>query len=462
MPKKFLNLVLVMALMLTAFAFSVSAQDTERITFWSDQFQPERVVRQQAIIDAFEAENPGVEVELVVMDENLMDQLMVLNVAAGTPPDVVLHPLTLTAKWYDQGLLDAEFATRVIESLGEDTFAPGSLDLIRTDDGLYPAIPSDGWGQLLVYRADLFEEAGLEPPTTYEAIMTAAETLHDPDNDMIGFLGGSHPGEQYTWQVFEHIALANGVKMVEDGEVVFDSPEAVEAVEFYADLMSNYGPPQGADYYWLQTRADYFAGHGAMVVWSPFILDEMAGLRDSVLPNCEQCADDPAFIARNSGFVGTILGPSGEQPAAWGATNNIGLGPNASPAAQAFIEYYMNEAYLDALAVAPEGKFPMRLGTADEPTLYLDGWRELAVGVDRQAPLSDFYSEEVLNLIVEGAVGYNRMGYSEGNPLLASAVGSQFFIQEAVVDAINGDLTPEDAVVEIQIGIEDTLFDITE
>ena len=133
MRNKLLALSSTLILLLTAVA--VSAQDTVQITFWSNEFQPARVERQQAIIDAFEAANPGVEVELVVMDENLMDQLMTLNVAAGTPPDVVLHPLQLTASWYNQGLLDAEFATEIINELGVDTFSQGALDLLSVEDG---------------------------------------------------------------------------------------------------------------------------------------------------------------------------------------------------------------------------------------------------------------------------------------------------------------------------------------
>lgn len=459
--KKTLLLFAALVLVLASFGTVVTAQDdVERITFWSDQFQPARVERQQEIIADFEAANPNVEVELVVMDNNLMDQLMTLNVAAGTPPDVALHPMILTNKWHADGLLDADFATQVIQSLGEDTFSAGALSLIRLEDGRYPAIPSDGWGQLLIYRADLFEEAGLLPPDTYENIMTAAEALHDPENGMIGFCGANNPGEVYTWQVFEHIALANGAQFVDaEGNITFNTPEMIEAIQFYADLMNNYGQDE-SDWYWLQTRANYHDGNCAMIVWSPFILDEMAGLRDSVLPSCEECVDDPAFIARNSGFVSRISGFGGDEPAAWGETNNLGIAPDASPAAQAFIEFYMNEAYLDALAIAPEGKFPMRPGTQEDPTLYIEGWRNLEVGVDRMAPLSDFYSDEALDLIVAGANGYSRMGYDVGQPLLASAVNNQFFIQENLVAVLNGELTAEEAAEEIQIAIEDLQFEL--
>ena len=39
------------------------------------------------------------------------------------------------------------------------------------------------------------------------------------------------------------------------------------------------------------------------------------------------------------------------------------------------------------LSIAPEGKFPVRRGTADEPNKFVEAWAVLPVGVDRQAPL---------------------------------------------------------------------------
>jgi len=450
------------AMVMLFLAVAVTAQDTVQITFWSNEFQPARVERQQAIIDRFEEANPGIEVELVVMDENLMDQLMTLNVAAGTPPDVVLHPLQLTATWYNQGLLDAEFATQIINDLGADTFSQGALDLLSVEDGVYAAIPSDGWGQLLLYRTDLFEAAGLDAPTSYDSMLAAAEALHNPDNGFAGFLGASSASELYTWQVFEHIALANGASFVDaDGNIFFDSPEFIEALEFYNEIMTNYGPLE-SDYYWLQTRAEYFAGNGAMVIWSPFILDEMAGLRDSNLPNCAECEENTSYIAENTGVVSAISGFSNDAPAAWGSVNSMGIAPDANEAAQTFVEFWMSEAYLDGLGIAAEGKFPMRQGTVDNPSEFIEGWGNLEVGVDRRAPLSDFYDAETLDIIVNGSQGYSRMGYDVGQALVASAVSTQFFIQEALVGMLNGDLTPEEAAIEMQAAAEDLVADLSE
>ncbi|MEL6269670.1 MAG: hypothetical protein AAFR22_07650 [Chloroflexota bacterium] len=162
----------------------------------------------------------------------------------------------------------------------------------------------------------------------------------------------------------------------------------------------------------------------------------------------------------SANFVGAFTGYSNDAPAAWGSTFNIGITTNADAEAEAFIEYWMTEGYLDALSVAPEGKFPMRRGTADEPTTFLDGWATLDVGVDRRAPLADFYSEEDLAVITGGADGYTKMGFDVGQNVLASAVGSAFFIQENLASYLNGEISVEDAVANIQIEIEDLQLEL--
>ena len=91
-------------------------------------------------------------------------------------------------------------------------------------------------------------------------------------------------------------------------------------------------------------------------------------------------------------FVPSFSGPSGES-AQYGQVSYMGIGvtENTEEAKQ-FVEYWLSDGYIPWLAVAPEGKFPMRRGTQDEPTKYLEEWAALEVGVDRTAPLSDFYA----------------------------------------------------------------------
>lgn len=414
--KKSLLLIMIVLLTLTSLSGAAVAQET--ITFWSTETQPERVVVTQEIIARF-TEATGINVVLVLTDENVLPNLMTANLAAGTLPDVVFHPVDFTAAWYQAGILDADAATTVINNLGVDTFS--ALGLVGTGEGTYMAVPTDGWGQLLIYRADLFEANGLAPPTTFEAIEAAAAALNDPDNNFYGIVAATDPGAVFTQQTFEHFALANGVSLTDEaGTVTLNTPQMVEAIDFYTRLVTQYGPPGVQDV--VSTRATYFAGQAAMIVWSPFILDEMAGLRDNALPNCAECIDDPSFLATVSGIVPAFVGPSGSEPVQYGQVSNMGITTNGSAAAITFVEYWLTDGYLDWLSTSPEGKFPMHRGTPDNPTLYIDGWSQLETGVDRRAPLSDYYSDEVIQTLIEGAAGFARWGFNEGQGALVGGV----------------------------------------
>lgn len=448
--KRQLVLVLVVLAVLVSLSGVASAQN-ETIIFWSTETQPSRAQITQEIIADF-TEATGINVSLVLTDENVLPSLMTANFAAGSLPDVIFHPVDFTAAWYAQGILSGEAATAVIQELGEDTFS--ALGLVGDGMGGYMAVPTDGWGQLLIYRGDLFDAAGLEAPTTFEAIEAAAAALYDPDNNFYGIVAATDPAAVFTQQTFEHFALANGVSLTDtEGNVTLNTPEMVEAIAFYTNLVGSYGPAGVQDV--VSTRAVYFAGQAAMLVWSPFVLDEMAGLRDAAFPNCPECADDPAFLAKVSRFVPSFVGPSGSGPVQYGQVSNLGISTSAPEAAQEFVKYWLTEGYLRWLSVAAEGKFPMHRGTPENPTLYIDGWRQLEVGVDRRAPLGEFYGEDVVLTLIEGASNFARWGFNEGQGQLVGGVYQELVVPEILSDVLNGSLTPEEAAEEIQFRVEE-------
>jgi multiple sugar transport system substrate-binding protein len=289
---------------------------------------------------------------------------------------------------------------------------------------------------MLFYRTDLFEAAGLDAPDTYDKVMDAAKALNSPD--LAGFVGATAPGDAFTEQTFEQVALGNNCELVNsDGDIELDSDQCVGSFHFYGDLISNYSVPGAQDV--DTTRATYFAGDAAMFIWSSFVLDEMAGLRADAMPNCPECAADPAFLAKNTGVVTSIAGPDNDGPAQFGEITSwtITDGANAE-ASQKFIEYMMGEGYGDWIAIAPEGKVPVRFGTPDEPTTYSDLWATLPVGVDTKAPLSDFYAPDVLGAVAAGPENIARWAIPQGQGDLLGALQGEHPVAEAVNEVSQG------------------------
>lgn len=405
----------------------------EPLVVWSGDTIPVRVAATEAVIAEFTAAT-GIEVELVGVEEDQFNQLLTSAAAAGELPDVVgSQPLAAVRTLAANDLLNTDAAAAAVETLGEDTFSEASLALTREGDTQL-AVPTDAWSQLLYYRTDLFEAAGLDAPETYEDILAAAEALDSPE--VAGFVGATTPGDGFTQQTFEHLALANGCEMVsEDGEVTIDSEQCVAAFQFYGDLITNYSVAGTQD---VDTvRASYFAGQAAMAIWSTFLLDELAGLRNDALPNCPECQEAPTFLAENTGVVALLSGPDGEEPAQYGEVSSWAITATAeAEPAQQFVEYMLSDGYLGLIAIAPEGKFPVRAGTADNPTEYVDAWQDLEIGVDSKAPLADFYPQEVIDILSSGADNLSRWGITQGQgDLIGASLG------ELPVPAAIGSLT---------------------
>ncbi|MEJ5219200.1 extracellular solute-binding protein [Cognatishimia sp. D5M38] len=423
---------------------SVSAAVAQEIRVWTTETQPARLERQQQMAADYEAAS-GVKVEMIPVDEGEYSTRATAAFAAGDLPDVIYFPLQHALPWVEAGILDAEAAQEVLESLGADTFAPGGVAMAQTDDGV-AGVPVDGWTQMVVYRKDLFEEKGLAAPTTYANVLAAVEALHNPP-EMFGFVAATKVDEGFMSQVLEHVLLANGATPVdENGFSGFDEAKTVEALEFYKAI-AEASPP--GELYWKQSRELYFAGQAAMIIWSPFIMDELAGLRDAAPVTIN---DDPTSreLANATGFITNFAGPSNPAGAAWADTRYFGITADAdTEAAQDFVEFAVSEGYLDTLAIAPEGKFPIRNGTAENPTAYIDGWSKLDVGVDRRAPLSELYPADVIANIVSGLDVGQRWGVSEGQLGLASKIINSQAINRVTREYIDGTISATDAVAKM-------------
>jgi multiple sugar transport system substrate-binding protein len=413
------------------------AQD--QITFWTTEVEKDRLEIQRDIAHAFTLKT-GIVVRVIPVQENLLAERVTAAHAARSLPDVLFHPIEFTIGWAEAGVLDDRSATEVVDQLGKKTFGAGPLNLVRVPGG-YAAVPIDGWGQLLLYRKDLFGEKGLHVPNRWDYILQAAKALHNPPL-IWGFETATDPGETYTQQVFEHFALSNGVRLTDrSGNVQLDTPEMVRTLEFYKAL-TGFAPP--GNLYWLHTRMDYISGRAAMIIWSPFILDELSGLRrdQPVVPDIAK--GESGFRARNTGFVTIIQGPKGA--AQYGQINYLGISRDADKAAaKQWVGFLLNEGYLRWLGMAAEGKLPVRKGTRDAPKCFVDGWKELEFGVTTRAKVSEFYGTDVVKTIVAGVEGFDRWGFAEGKGTLVSKIYGTKVIPRVLKRFLNNELSAKDA-----------------
>jgi multiple sugar transport system substrate-binding protein len=431
-------------------------QDDGTLTVWTTEDVAARVTAQQKIMDAWSAKS-GTKVKLVAVAEDQLTTVLTSAAAAEDLPDVI-GALSLNGmnQLRTDELVDPDAAKEIVDGLGADTFFKRTLELTSVD-GEQIAVPSDGFSNLLFYRKDLFQAAGLPEPKTYADIENAAKKLHK--GKMAGIVAATAPSDSFTSQTFEWAALANGCQLVDDSaKVTLNSPQCQEAFNFYANLIKETSVKgnQDAD----TTRATYFAGDAAMVMWSSFLLDELAGLRNDAQPTCPQCKKDPEWLAKNTGILTQIQGPSGPNPAAWGEVVSWNVMKDASPKAKDFVTYMMSEGYLPWLEIAPEGKIPARSGTAGNPKEYSDGWIKLSAGVDKKEPLTKVYPTEVLNTIVASSGNFERWGLPQNQGALAAAVANQFVVPQALGKMLNSGASAADAANEAQKAAEQVQKDL--
>lgn len=429
-------------LMLSASVTTSVFADT--ITMWTMEEQPDRLERQEKIADAFEAAT-GHSVRIVPVTEKDIQTRTTAAFAAGDLPDVLNHTVQHLLPFASAGILDTAAADEVVNDLGKGSFAPGAVKM-ATSEGEIVSVPTDGWTQLVVYRADLFEEADLNPPRTFADIEAAIKALHNPP-ELYGFVAATKIDETYMMQLIEHISLAAGYSPVNaDGSINEDTGKLKEVLSFYKTIAD--ASPEG-DLFWKQSRELYLGGKAAMIIWSPSLLDELGGLRDSAPVTIN---DDPTTkeLARNTGFVTIFSGPDNRDGAAYADIRYLGITSDANTdVASEFVKFVVSDGYGDWLGMAPEGKFPVRRGPSAGSTEYEELWSTLPTGVDRKEPLGDIYPDAVISDIVAGLSVGDRWGVADGQLEKASQIVNSRVMSQVIRKYIDGEISLDQAADEI-------------
>jgi multiple sugar transport system substrate-binding protein len=419
------------------------------VTLWVNKTAPQYEAALREMIAEFTASHQ-VHVELVTVAPDTMPDLISTAAVSETfsLPDMVVLPLEYTVGWAERGILDPSAAQAVVEELDPATFDANALNLV-TVEGQAAAIPSDGWQQLLIYRSDWFEEHGLAPPTSFNTMIRASEVISDRANLIYSFNMPTESSLRATTRAFEQMATANGCQIIDEkGEILIMQPQCQDSFEFYRFICNTYCPPG------VQTEVSalnaYLEGRTAMIFAPPSVLPVLAGLDQTYTPSCEAC-DSASYLAENTGVVTAISGRSPAAPAEpqnFSEISYLGITTEADrEAAIAFARFWFNDGYLRWLGVEPEWKVPMRLGTPQEPTRYIDAWYELPMSSDGRT-LSDIYSPEIASTIATNVATDTRWGYKQGHGAFITEIYEDLTMSILLQELLSGYYNSERAAIE--------------
>jgi multiple sugar transport system substrate-binding protein len=429
---------------------TVLADPNRLITLWVNETSAEhnRVLREMSV--DFTSQS-GIQVELILVAPDRLPGLVSSAVLSNTLPDLILHPLEYTVGWAEQGVLDAEAATTVVEELGRESFDQNALDLVALEpaegEARIAALPSDGWQQLVIFRQDWYDSLNLPPPVSYQRIISASEVLYDLENRRSGLVVPTESDLVSTQQVFEHIAIANGCQIIDEkGEVLILEEPCRQALDYYRRLINQFSPSD------VQTDLSalnaYLAGRTGLIVASPSVLPRLAGLDPEHPPACPECGDRE-FLARNSGILTRLEGSGREAaPANFGVLTYLGITSSADEqAALAFARYWFEDGYLRWLSVEPERKAPLRLGTAGSPTQYLDAWGTLPLLPDGPS-LQELYGDELVTQLSSGAADSPRWGFRQRQGAFITTMYEELLMSIVLQEMLSGYFNSEETAIE--------------
>ena len=227
------------------------------------------------VATAFEEET-GAELNVDFVEWGDAHDRFVTSIAGGTTPDVAETGTTWTAEFADAGAL-APLDEHVSEAGLDADLVEGLVEAGTYEDELY-GMPWYAGVRSLVYRSDIFEELGLEAPTTWQEIVDAGEAIEKAHPDMNAFAvpGGAELATYpWVWGAGGEVATQDGGTWTSE----LDSPESVEGIEFYTGLQTEHGFSSAGATTWdeVDLLDSFTAGETAMAVmgsWTPATIVE--------------------------------------------------------------------------------------------------------------------------------------------------------------------------------------------
>ena len=198
--------------------------------------EPLRISLVESLVDEFNKSQSDVEVKVEFVPQAQARQKLITAVAAGNPPDVGMMWDNWLGEFDGMGAL--EDLTGQIKGWKHYTTTPPTAWQTVTVKGKIVSFPWALTNDAIFVRTDRVKEYGLKSPTfnwTWDDFLALAQGFTKPEKNQYGF--GLRGGG--TWAVLyaTELMYGNGAQVLKDGKVVINSPEAVQAFEWYINLI---------------------------------------------------------------------------------------------------------------------------------------------------------------------------------------------------------------------------------
>lgn len=350
--------------MAVAVSCAFSAEKTT-IVFWYGATQDERVAYERMIAE-FEAENPDIKVNAMLVPMGYIERKLILSIAGGVPPDVVRFYAHLGGELMSRGALEPldELARRDKFDL-QDFYNVGLEQ--NTYQGKLYGIPWVLSPNALFYNKKMFREAGLDPerpPRTWAELEQYAMKLTRRDEKglltQVGFadfLYNPNNFSLYLWQ-------SDGELLAPDGRSArFDSPEGRYALHWMKSFLTK----EAGGVRQLQVFSANFKG----ATQDPFGMGKIAMRIDSPfrIPDLGKYFPDLEY-----GVAGI---PYNKEPAIEVVGNSLVIpkGSKHREAAWKFVKFASSPKQLAAICKVA-GRIPARESVAKSPEFYSDPIRK--------------------------------------------------------------------------------------
>jgi sorbitol/mannitol transport system substrate-binding protein len=220
----------------------------------------------QDLTGEFERDHPDIKVRYVTLPENEARARITQDVATKAGQfDVVMIGTYEAPIWGRNGwLTNLTPYAQADRAYDVDDLMPAVRKGLSVDDKLY-AVPFYGESSFLMYRKDLFEQAGLKMPErpTWTQVAEFARKLKTPDRAGICLRGLPGWGEQLA-PLDTVINTFGGRWYDQDWNAQLTSPATTKAVKFYLDLIKEAGEPGAPNAGFSECLTAYTQGQAAM------------------------------------------------------------------------------------------------------------------------------------------------------------------------------------------------------